>query len=302
MSKIAVVGGSGYIGSHVVDELIKQGHEVDVLDIMKPHRPDVNFKHIDITDFSRTIIPLTGNYDVVYLLAAVADVRDMAKIPVEACQINVMGVVNVLEAMRKLSIPRLIFSSTVWCYESALEQNVDENTPFSLNRCNNIYTASKIAAELFINAYFKLYGAPNFTILRYGIPYSGRARRGTVIESFVTKALAGQPLTIQGDGLQTRKFVNVEDLARGNVAALSPKAANQTYNLEGSELITIKQIAETVQRLVGNVQITYLPARAGDYEGKNVSAEKAKRELGWTPQISFEEGMKKYIEWRRSLK
>jgi UDP-glucose 4-epimerase len=113
----------------------------------------------------------------------------------------------------------------------------------------------------------------------------------------VRKALSGEPLTIFGDGSQYRNFIYVEDLAEGNVAALKKVAINQTYNLEGIRPITIKEIAETVRSLVGKVTIEHKEARPGDYSGATVSAEKAKKELGWEPKVDFEEGLRRYIEW-----
>lgn len=293
---IGVIGGSGFIGSHVVDKLLEQGHEVTVFDIMKPHRNDVRHLYIDIVDLSKTTIALTGYYDAVYMLAAMADVRDVYRNPVEAGEVNILSVANVLEAARRNEIGRVILASTVWVYEMAVEENVTENAPLLLSKTKHVYTASKVAAELYCHAYQRLYGQ-NFTILRYGIPYGPRARGGTVIALFVRKALIREPLTIHGDGLQYRNFIYVEDLARGNVAALEEAAVNQTYNLEGIRAITIKEIAETVKRLVGDVVIEYREARPGDYSGAIVSAGKAKRELGWEPKVDFEEGIRRYLEW-----
>jgi len=293
---IGVIGGSGFIGSHVVDKLLEQGHEVTVFDIMKPHRDDIRHIYIDITDLSKTCVALTGAYDVVYMLAAMADVNDVYKNPVEAGEVNILAVANVLEAARRSGIGRVILASTVWVYEMAEEEKVDEDVPLALSKTKHVYTASKVAAELYCHAYQKLYGQ-NFTILRYGIPYGPRARGGTVIAIFVRKALNGEPLTIFGDGLQYRNFIYVEDLAEGNVAALKDVAINQTYNLEGIRPITIKEIAETVKKLIGNVTIEYKEARPGDYGGAIVSAAKAKEELGWEPKVDFEEGMRRYIEW-----
>jgi len=293
---IGVIGGSGFIGSHLVDKLLEHDHEVTVLDIKKPHRDDITHIHIDITNLSKTTLALIGNYDIVYLLAAMADVNDVYQNPIEAGEINVMAVGNVLEAARRNEIQRIILASTVWLYEMAIETEVTEETPLSPDRTNHVYTASKLGAELYCHAYQKLY-AQDFTILRYGIPYGPRARAGTVIAAFVRKALNHEPLTILGDGSQYRNFVYVEDLALGNVAALEATAANQTYNLEGSKPITIKEVAETVQKLVGNVEIEYKNARAGDYHGKLISTEKARKELNWEPRVSLEEGITRYIEW-----
>lgn len=293
---IGVIGGSGFIGSHVVDKLIEAGHEVTILDMMKPHRDDVRHIHIDITDLSKTAVALTGSYDAIYLLAAMADVNDVYKNPIETGQVNILAVANVLEAARRNEIERVILASTVWVYEMAPETSVDEETPLIPDRVNHVYTASKVAAELYCHSYQKLYNQ-QFTILRYGIPYGPRARGSTVIAIFVKKALNGETITIMGDGSQYRNFIYVEDLALGNVAALNDSAKNQTYNLDGIRPITIKEVAETVRKLVGNVDIEYKEARAGDYEGKTVSAEKVKRELDWEPKVDLEEGIDRYIQW-----
>ena len=293
---IGVIGGSGFIGSHVVDKLIEQGHEVTVFDIMRPHRNDVRHLYIDITDLSKTAVVLTGDYDAIYLLAAMADVNDVYKNPVEAGEVNILGVANVLEAARRNEIGRVIFASTVWVYGLSSKKEVDESTPLHIEKADHVYTSSKIAAELYCQSYQKLYGQ-NFTILRYGIPYGPRARGGTVVAIFVRKALNGEPLTIFGDGSQYRNFIYVEDLAEGNVATLKDIAKNKTYNLEGMRPITVKEVAETVKKLIGDVQIEYKEGRPGDFEGNIVSAEKAKRELGWEPKVDFEEGVKRYIKW-----
>lgn len=293
---VGVIGGSGFIGSHLVDKLIEHGHEVTVFDIMKPHRNDVRHLYIDITDLSKTAVTLTGDYDAIYLLAAMADVNDVYKNPVEAGEVNIIGVANVLEAARRNEIDRVLLASTVWVYEAASEIEVDENASLLPQKINHVYTASKVAAELYCHSYQKLYGQ-NFTILRYGIPYGPRARGGTVIAIFVRKALNGEPLMIFGDGSQYRNFIYVEDLAEGNVAALKDIAKNETYNLEGMSPITVKEVAETVKKLIGNVDIEYKEERPGDYVGNVVSNEKARRELEWEPTVDFEEGVRKYIEW-----
>ena len=142
-----------------------------------------------------------------------------------------------------------------------------------------------------------MHGVP-FTILRYGIPYGPQMRPSLVIPLFVRKALAGEPLTLTGDGSQQRKFIYVEDLARGHVLALQPAAENMTFNLDGSEEVTILRLAETVLWLTGSqVPLQFLPARAGDYRGADVSSAQAKRVLGWEPLIGFEDGMRETVQW-----
>jgi UDP-glucose 4-epimerase len=293
---IGVIGGSGFIGSHIVDKLIEHGHEVTIFDIMKPKQHNIRHIYIDITDLSKSVVALTGNYDVIYLLAAMADVNDVYKNPVEAGEVNILAVANVLEAARRNGIGRVILASTVWVYEMATDKNVNEDTQLLLEKVNHIYTASKVAAEVYCISYYKLYDQ-EFTILRYGIPYGPRARGGTVIAIFVKKALNGEPITILGDGSQYRNFIYVEDLALGNVAALQDVAKNQTYNLDGMRPVTIREVAETVKRVVGNVEINYESGRVGDYAGNLVSGAKARKELNWQPEIDLEEGITRYIKW-----
>jgi hypothetical protein len=160
----------------------------------------------------------------------------------------------------------------------------------------HLYTATKLAGELYCRAYGELYGVES-TILRFGIPYGPRARPNAVIPAFVAKALAGEPLSVAGDGSQSRRFVYVEDLAAGVVAALAPVAAGRTYNLVGSEDVSIAEIARTVRETVGDVAIEHVPGRNGDYAGAPVSGTRAAGELGWTPTTTFEEGLRRYVAW-----
>jgi len=295
---IGVTGGSGFIGSHLVDGLIEEGHEVTVFDMMKPHRNDVKHILLDITNPHKVNIALTGNYDVIYHLAYIANVNDVQKHPTESWDINSQGTANVLEACKRNGIDRLIFASTVWVYELANTIEVDELTTLDITKCNHPYTASKIASELLCHAYNNLYGL-NFTILRYGIPYGSRARGGTVISLFMRRALEGKPLVIKGN--TSRNFIYIDDLIKGNILALKEIAENQIYNLDGKESVSIKRIAEIIQKEVGNVEIKYEEARSGDYENKIVSCEKAGFDLRWEPEINFDEGIKRYIKWYEGM-
>ncbi|HEU5192775.1 MAG TPA: NAD-dependent epimerase/dehydratase family protein [Methylomirabilota bacterium] len=294
--RVGVIGGAGFIGSHVVDKLLDAGHDVTVFDIMRPHRPDVRHVVADILDASRTTVALAGRYDALYLLAAISDVNDVFHIPVESAQVNIMAVGHVLEAARRTGAGRVILASTTWVYALADPEEVDEDTPLRLNRVNHVYTASKLSAEMLCHSYHTLYGVDT-TILRYGIPYGPRARLGTVLASFVALAMQGRPIVIQGDGTQWRSLVAVEDLALGNVAALQEAARNQTYNLDGPERIEVRRVAEKVRQFFPDVQIQHTEKRPGDLRPKVVSSRKALAELGWKPEITFEEGAERYIKW-----
>lgn len=290
-----VTGGSGFIGSHIVDKLIDKGIEVRVFDMVMPtHRKDIEFYQASLLNLDEMRMAFAG-IDVVFHLGAVADVKDVFKEPHYSEAINVRGTLNVLEAARlNGSISRVIYGSTVWVYSDVKEQRVDENTP--LYSPSHLYTATKLAGEYYCHAYSKLYNL-DVTILRYGIPYGPRARKGAVIPIFVEKALRGEPLTIAGDGSQFREFVYVEDLAEGNVLALKPIAKNKIYNLAGNEKITIKQIAETIRKIHGEIKIESIPDRMSDFSSKEVMSIRSKNELSWEPKTSFEEGLKKYIAW-----
>jgi UDP-glucose 4-epimerase len=292
--KVLVTGGAGFIGSHVVDKLRDRGVEVRVFDGIKPvYRTDIEHYQGNLLDMTALAFAM-GGVDAVYHLAAVADVKDVFNDPHASEAINVRGTINVLETMRRTGVKRIVYGSTTWVYSDADPAAVDETTP--LQAPSHLYSATKLAGEYYCQCYAKLYGL-EATILRYGIPYGPRARDGAVVPIFVRKALNGEALTIAGDGSQFRKFVYVEDLAEGNALGLMPVAKNRIYNLDGTEKITIKQIAETIQRIVGDVKIEFTPARPGDFSGKEVSSVRALKELGWAAKTSFEDGVRKYVQW-----
>jgi UDP-glucose 4-epimerase len=299
--RVAVTGGSGFIGAHVVDRLVAAGHEVEVIDLRAPERDDVRHWPVDLADLDG-LVRATEGLDAVFHLAAVADVNDAAADPVQATDVNVAGTARVWEACRVNKVPRAVLASTVWVYSGAdddgnAEGMLDEDAAFRLDEAGHLYTSSKLAAELVVHSYNTLYGQP-FTILRYGIPYGPGMRDSLVISKFVRMALDDDPITIQGDGSQYRNYVYVEDLAEAHVLALREEAAGEVFNLEGTESITIRQLVECIEELVDKpLSVEYIEARAGDYAGKAISAEKAARVLGWKPQVPFEEGLRRYLAW-----
>ena len=297
--KVLVTGGSGFIGSHVVDVLERRGHEPVIFDRVKsPHHPRGSVETIlgDAGD-SELLAHAMKGCDAVVHLAAMADVNDVQADPEGAERANSRATVAVLEAARQAGVGRVVYGSTIWVYSDCPETAVDEDA--RLVPPGHLYTATKLAGELYCRSYAELYGL-EYTILRFGIPYGPRARDATVLAAFVGKALRGEPLTVAGDGSQGRRFVYVEDLADGVVRGLSDDAANRVYNLAGSETTTILDIARTVQALVGEAEIVHTEARAGDFGGKEVSSTRALADLGWRPETPFAEGARRYVEWRRA--
>ena len=296
--RVLVTGGSGFIGSHVVDKLRARGHEPVIYDLRPSpwHEPgSVDTVLGSITD-REALERALHSCDAVAHLAAVADVNDVHAEPEDAERVNARGTVTVLEAARRAGVKRIVYASTIWVYSDCEPEEVDEDT--LLPPPSHLYTSTKLAGELYCKAYQELYGI-DYTILRFGIPYGPRAREAAVIPAFVNKAFKGEPLTLAGDGSQSRKFVYVEDLADGVALGLEDVAVNRIYNLASDETVTIKQIAETIKQLMGDVEIVHTPARPGDFGGKIVCSQRAERELGWTAATPFSEGVRRYVEWRR---
>jgi UDP-glucose 4-epimerase len=149
---------------------------------------------------------------------------------------------------------------------------------------------------MLVHNYAELYGQ-RFTILRYGIPFGPRMRPELVIPRFVHQCLAGRPITVNGDGSQYRNYVWIGDLIDGHLRSLAAVAENQVINLEGTTPISVRDVAETVTSIIGGpTVVTYVPTRLGDYTGKEVSAAKARRLLGWQASTPFADGMVSYID------
>ena len=295
--KVLVTGGSGFIGSHVVDRLLAHGHEPRIFDLVPSrfHDPSaVEFVAGDLVE-PESVRRAVRGHDAVIHLAAVSDVNKVLADPALAEAVNAGGTRAVLEAARLEGAPRVVYASTVWVYGSSNGHGpLAEDEPFTLP--GHLYTATKLAGEMYCSSFGELYGLET-TIARFGIPYGPRARPATVLAAFVARALAGEPITIAGDGTQSRRFVYVEDLADGVVAALDPVAAGRVYNLVGSENTTVREIAETVSRVVREVPIVHVEGRPGDIQGAEVSGARAKTELNWEATTSFDEGVRRYLQW-----
>lgn len=296
--RIVVTGGSGFIGSHLVDVLLEQKHSVLIYDIESP-RFNQSCEHVlaDVTDPGSLIVQ-TKSADVIYHLAAEANVNSFFDKPVYSNSITSVSTLNVLEAARQNKIKRVLFASTEWIYgsiEGTEKNNITEETHYAQNP-DHLYTSSKISAEMFCKNYKRLYNV-NFTIMRYGIPFGERARPETVTPIFINKILNNEEITIHGDGSQTRQFIYVRDLAEGNAACLNPKAENEIFNINGREVISVIQIVRALEEIMNmKAKINFVEDRKGNYGGRFISSEKAEKLLGWKQKWTYREAMEKYVK------
>jgi UDP-glucose 4-epimerase len=305
--KILITGGSGFIGSHVVDSLLKLNHEVVIYDLDSP-RFGQPCKYVkgDTNDLER-LMSSCKDFDIIYHLAAEANVNRFYESPLYSNLITSSSTLSVLECARRNNVARVILASTEWIYGSTVSKeevsseklqgffNIHEETPYAQNP-DHLYTSSKIAAELFCKNYKTLYGV-NYTIMRYGIPFGERARPETVTPIFINKIVKDEEITIHGTGSQTRQFIYVKDLAEGNAACLNPKAENQIFNINGREQIRVIDIVTTLEEILGKkAKVKFIEDRKGNYKGRFISSEKAEKLLGWKPKLSYREAMEKYIK------
>lgn len=293
--QILVTGGSGFIGGHIVDKLVENDYEVRVFDRVKPLQEDVEWFNGDLLN-EKDLLEACKDVEVIFHLAAIADVN-VALSSFDVClMINEMGTMNILKSATAQEVERVILASTTWVY-GRNKGVVDEGTPIPFPE--HIYTKTKIGQEQLLYSWNQHHGLP-YTILRYDIPYGPRMRSNMAISIFVRKALRGEPITLFGDGNQGRCFIYIEDLAEGNVAALTESAKNEIINLAGPEFMTMNDIAEYLKEIFGSLQIKHEPPRPHDFEGSVTNIDKAKRVLKWKPKTAFKEGLSKYVEYVKS--
>lgn len=280
--RMLVTGGSGFIGSHVVDKLIDSGHSIRVLDIKSPHRNDVEFIKGSIT--SKTdITKAVDNVEIIYHIAAFSNINLVKESPVMTIESNIMGTAYLLDEARKRNIRRFLFASSVYVHDKR----------------GHLYTTSKLASEMLCKNYYTLYSLP-YTILRYGTAYGRRSRAADVISIFVEKALKNKEITIFGTGSQKRNFINVEDIASGSVAALKEIGENKTYVIAGLQAVSIKELADIIKKVFDfdvTINIDAYRKREDDYQGEIRGVKETMAELNWKPEINLEKGIKNYRDW-----
>jgi UDP-glucose 4-epimerase len=276
--RVVVTGATGFIGSSVAAVLARRGDVVVAVDT----RGD---EPCDVTDVDALTARLQGAEAVVHL-AAVADFADCDADPEHAHRVNAGGTLAVLLAARAAGVARVVYASTFWAYDGASGESVDEDSVLPHPR--NIYTATKVAGELYCHAA----GTDlEVVICRLGTAYGPGARPTLMTSRMLSLAHGGESLTVHGDGEQGRQMVFVEDLAEGLVAALEHGHPGDAYNLVGADLVTVNDVVSTVSQLVGKVSVIRLPARPGEVTMPAVSNARAAEVLGWVPRTTLAEGL-----------
>ena len=287
---VAVTGGKGYIGSKLVRALEGKGHKVITFDL-----PENNI----LSEFSVESQIVSNNIDIVYHLAALAEINYTTTHPDETYEVNITGTNNIARMCAKHNV-LLNFTSTSCIYGNPQEPISKEDW---LINPSDAYAHSKAMGEHLVKM-LGLTSGLKYNILRFGTVYGEslkkEMRADMCIQIFLDKALKGEPLTITGDGNQSRNFIHIDDLIRALVLVAEKGIVGETINLAGNESISINDIAKYAQEL-GAGEVTYIEERKDDFINQNISLEKAEKLLGWKPEIRFEDGIKQMYLWLKEV-
>ncbi len=305
MSKILVTGGAGFIGSHVADGYLKEGHDVTILDNQVGRRranlnTDVKAVELDITSPELANLFERERFDIVNHHAAQASVPLSVKDPELDARINILGGLNLLQASVRCNVKKFIFASSGGTvYGNTDQLPAVEELPFA---ANSPYGVSKVATELYLKVYAEQYRLA-FTVLRYSNVYGPRQDphgEAGVVAIFTEKMLAGGTPVINGDGEFFRDYVYVGDVVRANLLALT-RCENEAVNIGTGIRTSTTQLFASLKALTGySGPSKHGPPRPGDLRDSCLAVDKAKRTLGWEPRVPLEEGLQQTVKWFRS--
>lgn len=311
MARYLVTGAAGFIASKVCDLLLNEGHTVVGLDNFNTAydvrlkewrlaqlapREGFQFLKLDITDRAGLDQMFGGqqHFDAIINLAARAGVRASVEDPWAFVDTNTTGSLNLLEACRKYDIPKYVMASTSSIYGA----NAPIPTPETADSSSPLqpYAASKKGAEAMAHAYHFLYGL-DVSIFRYFTVYGPAGRPDMVMFRFAQWIREGRPVSLNGDGTQSRGFTYLDDIARGTIAGLKP-LGYEIINLGGHEPITMNEMIERLEDLTGcKANVVHRPFHKADMLSNLADISKARRLLNWEPQVSLLEGMRRLVDW-----
>ena len=299
MIKSLVTGGAGFIGSNLVDQLVKKKHKVIVLDnfstgkrsnLAHQRKKNVKIIKVDISN-NKNIDKYFKGVNYVFHLAGIADMMPSIKNPEIYFKSNVVGTFNVIQAAKKANIKKFIYAASASCYGTPEKFPIKENAKINLMYP---YAFTKWQAEELIMHWAKIYNFPAISF-RFFNAYGPRSKSsgayGAVFGVFLAQKLADKPLTIIGNGNQTRDFIHVDDLARGIIKAAASKKVGKIYNIGSGKEIKVNKI----EKLISDKKI-HIPKRPGEAIRSLADISKIKKDLNWRPKIKIEEGVKSLLK------
>jgi len=304
VSTVLVTGGAGFIGSHLVDRLLRDGHTVRVLDSFATgrrenlaHLEDVEIVEGDIQSYERVHTAVRG-CDCVLHQAALPSVPRSVQDPLMTNVVNVTGTLNVLLAARDSGVRRVVYASSSSVYGPGVELPKREDAP---PQPVSPYAVSKLAGESYCRAFAAVYGLESIA-LRYFNVFGPRqdptSQYSAVIPRFITAARGARPVTVYGDGSQSRDFTFIDNVVQANLCALSaPRAEGQALNIACGERISLLEVIGVLGDLLQQeVEIDHAPPRAGEIPHSLADVSRAATEIGYVPAIGFRDGLARTVE------
>lgn len=304
--KTLVTGGAGFIGSHLTEKLVELGHEVVVLDDLSTGREE-NIAHLmdritfvkgSITD-TALLAKIMQGVQVVFHEAALGSVPRSVEDPRTTHDVNITGTFNVLMAARDAGVKRVVYAASSSAYgDTPTLPKVETMLPNPLSP----YAVSKLVGEYYCQVFTRAYGLETVSLRYFNVfgprqnPYSQYA---AVIPKFITAALKGEPLTVFGDGEQSRDFTYIDNVVQANLLAMeSPQAVGKVYNVACGGRYTLNELIRQLEAVFGRqLEVQYLPPRAGDVKHSEASIAEAQRDLGYRVLMPFEEGLRRTVQW-----
>ncbi len=307
-----VTGGAGFIGSHVVDRFLRDGWSVDIIDNLSSGRrenvsPDARLHVMDIRSTDAADLVAGGSFDVVAHLAAQIDVRKSVDDPAFDAGVNILGALNLVEALRRTDgarRTRFVFSSTGGALYG--DHATPPNVETIAKEPDSPYGIAKLATELYMSYYARIHGM-NMAAVRFANVYGPRQDphgEAGVVAIFCQRILSGRPITIFGDGSQTRDYVHVSDVAAATFAAATQslpdprRLDDRAFNVGTGVPTSVVSLAEVLRTAAGaTTSIEFAPKRPGEQQQSFLTVDKAKSQLGWTPQIPLDQGLADTFRW-----
>ena len=309
-SRVLVTGGAGFIGSHAVDALLAEGCEVHVLDSLisgkEENLPDEAVLHVmDVRDPNVRVLFSENQYDAVLHLAAQMDVRKSVADPVYDAEVNVLGLLNLLEAARTTGVRKIVFASTGGAIYGDPEPSVNDGGPQPEShpqRPASPYGITKLVSEHYLRFFESMYGIP-YTALRFANVYGPRQNphgEAGVVAIFAERLLAGEQPVINGPGTQTRDYVYVGDVVAALVAALGHPQSD-VFNVGTGIETDVNELFGHLNRLTGgHAEEVHGNAKPGEQQRSVLDISKSRQVLGWAPTVPLAEGLARTVDWFRA--